>query len=337
MAPGFVALDNLNGPALATAVKQTLPVLTGAASQATYVNQRAFWQTTGDRLDDIGGWNPAGVADRHVWMQPFGGLTRQAGRDDVPGYNAAGGGLAFGADAAVSPRALIGGAFAYSRQSITGADDAVPNRLDISSYQFGLYGGYALSRNVALDWQLDGGSADNGESRTLTFMNATTGGSYRSYAGHAGAGIKTRIPVQDGLALMPSLRLDYGTVRSNSYRESGSGGFALDVESQTYQELTTTAGLKSAYQLAKQVRLTGDIGVGYNALNQRLQVGATFSGGGESFVTYGLGLSPWIYSAGLGLVAAGTDRLDLSLRYGLNATPSGLVQQSGHAVLKIRL
>jgi len=312
-------------------------VLTGAASQATYVTQRAFWQTTGNRLDDIGGWNPAGVADRHLWMQPFGGLTRQAGRDDVPGYNAAGGGLAFGADAVISPRATIGGAFAYSRQSITGADDAVPNRLDISSYQFGLYGAYALSRDVAVDWQLDGGSADNGESRTLTFMNAMAGGSYRSYTGHAGAGLKTHIPLQDGFALIPSLRLDYGTVHSNSYRESGAGGFALNVESQTYQDLTATAGLKSVYQLAKQVRLTGDIGVGYNTLNQRLHIGAAFSGGGESFVTYGLGLSPWIYSAGLGLVAAGTDRLDLSLRYGLNATPSGLVQQSGHAVLKIRL
>lgn len=337
MVPGFVALDNLGGPALGTAVKQTLPVLTGAASQATYVTQRAFWQTIGDRLDDVGGRNTAGAADRHVWMQPFGGLTRQSSRDDVPGYNAAGGGLAFGADAAISPRALIGGAFAYSRQSITGADDAVPNRLDISSYQFGLYGGYALSRNVAVDWQLDSGSADNGESRTLTFVNATAGGSYRSHTGHAGAGIKTRIPVQDGLALLPSLRLDYGAVRSNSYRESGAGGFGLNVESQTYQELTATAALKSVYQIAKQVRLTGDIGVGYNALNQRLQIGATFSGGGGSFVTYGLGLSPWIYSTGLGLVAAGSDRLDLSLRYGVNASPSGLVQQSGHAVLKIRL
>jgi outer membrane autotransporter protein len=337
MVSGFAALDNLSGPALATAVKQTLPVLTGAASQATYVTQRAFWQTMSDRLDDVGGWNAAGAVDRHVWMQPFGGLARQAGRHDVPGYNAAGGGLAFGADAAVSPRATIGGAFAYSRQSVVGADDAVPNRLDISSYQFGLYGGYALSRSVALDWQLDGGSADNGESRTLTFANATAGGSYRSYTGHASAGIRTRVPVQDGLALIPSFRLDYGTVRSASYRESGAGGFGLNVDSQTYQELTATAGLKSLYQIAKHVRLTGDMGVGYNALNQRLQIGAAFSGGGESFVTYGLGLSPWIYSAGLGLVAAGSDRLDLSLRYGVNASPSGLLQQSGHAVLRVRL
>ncbi|UFZ02230.1 autotransporter outer membrane beta-barrel domain-containing protein [Bradyrhizobium ontarionense] len=335
MAPGFAALDNLSGPALATAVKQTLPVLTGAAAQAAYVTQRAFGQTMMDRLDDVGGVGAA--SGRAVWIQPLGVAARQAGRDGVPGYNASGGGVAFGADAALSRRALIGGTFAVSRQAITGSDDAVPNRLGVASYQLGLYGAYVISRDVTLDYQFDGGLNDNGESRSLNFMGTSAGGSYRSYTGHAGAGLKTHVPLQGGLALIPSLHLDYGTVRSGSYRESGAGGFSLNVDPQTYQELIATAGMKAVYQLAKQVHLTGDIGAGYNALNQRLQIGAAFSGGGERFATNGLGLSPWIYSAGFGLVAAGNDRLDVSVRYGINATSSGLLQQSGHAVLKIRL
>ncbi|MGC2777843.1 MAG: autotransporter outer membrane beta-barrel domain-containing protein, partial [Bradyrhizobium sp.] len=333
MVSGLAALDNLSGPSLSNAIKQTLPVLTGAASQATYVTQQAFRQTMTNRVEDVGGAGPG----RNVWVQPLGGTAQQSGRDGAPGYNASGGGLAFGADAAISSRALIGGVLAYSHQTITGGDDAVPNRLGIASYQLGLYGTYAISRDVTLDYQLDGGLSDNGESRSLSFMTASAGGSYRSYTGHAGAGLKTRIPLQDGFALIPSLRLDYGTVRSDSYRESGAGGFSLTIDPQTYQELTTTAGLRAVYQLSRQMRLTGDVGAGYNALNQRLQSGAAFSGGGDGFVTHGLGLSPWIYSAGLGLVAASNDRLDLSVRYGINATPSGLIQQSGHAVLKIRL
>ncbi|GLH77747.1 hypothetical protein SSBR45G_26550 [Bradyrhizobium sp. SSBR45G] len=335
MASGFAALDNLSGPSLASAVKQTLPVLTGAASQATYVAQRDVRQTMTSRLDDVSGLG--GAAGRNVWMQPLGGAARQAGRDGVPGYNASGGGLAFGADAALSPRALIGGMFAYSRQTITGSDDAVPNRLGLSSYQLGLYGAYAISRDLMLDYQLDGGWSDNGESRSLSFIDMSAGGSYRSTTGHAGAGLKTRIPLTDDFALVPSLRLDYGTVRSNSYRESGAGGFSLNVDPQSYQELTTTAGLKAVYALSRQVRLSSDIAVGYNALNQPLQIGAAFSGGGDGFTTNGLALSPWIYSAGLGLIAAGSDRFDVSIRYGVNATSSGLIQHSGHAVLKVRL
>ncbi|MGJ5040523.1 MULTISPECIES: autotransporter outer membrane beta-barrel domain-containing protein [unclassified Bradyrhizobium] len=335
MVSGFAALDNLSGPSLSAAVKQTLPVLTGAASQATHVSQQAFRQTMTNRLDDVGsiGW----AAGRNVWMQPLGGTAQQTGRDGVPGYDASGGGLAFGADVAVSSRAIIGGVLGYSHHTITGSDAAVPNRLGLASYQLGLYGAYAITRDVLFDYQLDGGSTDNGENRSLSFMGASAGGSYRSYSGHAGAGIKTRIPLQDGFALVPALRLDYGTVRSNSYGENGAGGFSLNVDPQIYQELVTTAQLKAVYAPTRQIRLTSDIGVGYNALNQPLQISAAFSGGGESFVTHGLGLSPWIYSAGLGLVAAGNDRLDLSIRYGINATSSGLVQQSGHAVLKIRL
>ncbi|MGJ4958091.1 autotransporter outer membrane beta-barrel domain-containing protein [Bradyrhizobium sp. HKCCYLRH2015] len=335
MVSGFAALDNLSGPSLSNAVKQTLPVLTGAASQATYVSQQAFRQTMTNRLDEVSstGW----AAGRNVWMQPLGGTAQQTGRDGVPGYSAAGAGLALGADVAVSSRAIIGGVLGYSHHTISGSDDAVPNRLGLASYQLGLYGAYAVTSDVTFDYQLDGGSSDNGESRSLSFMGASAGGSYRSYNGHAGAGIKTRIPLQDDLALVPALRLDYGTVRSGSYRESGAGGFSLDVDPQVYQEFVTTAQLKAVYAPTTQVRLISDIGVGYNALNQALQIGAAFSGGGDGFVTRGLGLSPWVYSAGLGLVAAGNDRLDLSVRYGINATPSGLVQQSGHVVLKIRL
>lgn len=337
MAPGFAALDNLSGPSLVNAVNQTLPVLAGAASQATYGTQRAFQQAVAGRLDDVTGLNGGVAPERYVWIKPLGGAVKQGSVDGVNGYNATGGGIAVGADMAIAARAMLGGVFAYSRQIITGSDDAVPNRLGIESYQAGLYGAYGLGNGVRLDGQLDGALNDNGESRSLTFINGTAGAGYRSYSGHAGAGIRKLIPIEPGFAISPSLRLDYGQVRSPSYREGGAGGFSLDVDSQTYRELTLTAGLKGAYRIARQVYLTGDVGIGYNMLNQGLQIRSAFSGGGESFTTSGLALSPWIYSTALGLVAADGKGFDLGLRYGLSATSSGLLQQSGLAVLKIRL
>ncbi|MGX4768222.1 autotransporter outer membrane beta-barrel domain-containing protein [Bradyrhizobium guangdongense] len=145
------------------------------------------------------------------------------------------------------------------------------------------------------------------------------------------------IPVEPGFAIAPSLRLDYGQVRSPAYQESGAGGFSLNVDAQTYRELTLTAGVKGAYQIAKQVYLTGEAGIGYNTLNQALQVKSAFAGGGDTFVTNGLALSPWIYSTAMGLVAADGKTFDLGIRYGLAATSSGLLQQSGLAVLRIKL
>ncbi|MCP3474411.1 autotransporter outer membrane beta-barrel domain-containing protein [Bradyrhizobium sp. CCGUVB1N3] len=337
MVPGFITLDNLSGPSLSNAVNQTLPVLTGAASQATYAAQRAFQQAVMGRLDDVRGLNSGVAPEQNIWMKPLGGIVRQGSLDGVPGYNASGGGVVMGVDATVSPRTLLGGVFAYSHQTVTGSEDAVPNRLAIDSYQMGLYGAYAVSRDVQLEAQLDGALNDNGENRSLTFVNGTAAASYRSYSGHAGAAIKQQVQISGGLTLVPSLRLDYGQVRSPAYQENGAGGFSLNVDSQDYRELTLTAGLRSAYEFARQAYLTADLGIGYNVLNQGLQIKAAFAGGGDTFVTNGLGLSPWIYSAGLGLVVAGSDRVDLGIRYGMHTTSSGLLQQSGLAVLKVKL
>lgn len=337
MAPGFVVLDNLSGPNLVNAVNQTLPVLTGAASQATYTTQRVFQQAMTGRLDDVLGVNGAVAAERNVWMKPLGGSVRQGGQDGVAGYNASGGGIAVGADTAISARTMIGGVFAYSHHATTGSEDAVPNRLGIDSYQAGIYGAHALGDGFQIDGQLDGALNDNVESRSLAFINSTAGAGYRSYSGHAGAGVRKLIPVEPGFAIAPSLRLDYGQVRSPAYQESGAGGFSLNVDAQTYRELTLTAGVKGAYQIAKQVYLTGEAGIGYNTLNQALQVKSAFAGGGDTFVTNGLALSPWIYSTAMGLVAADGKTFDLGIRYGLAATSSGLLQQSGLAVLRIKL
>ena len=72
-------------------------------------------------------------------------------------------------------------------------------------------------------------------------------------------------------------------------------------------------------------------------LKRPAQISAAFAGGGDSFVTSGLSLSPWLYSAGLGLVATRGDNVDLSVRYGVQASPSGFLQQGGAVVLKVKI
>src|SRR5205814_9115888 len=100
MAPAIAALDNLTGQGLSNAVSQTLPVLTGAASQATYATQRELQQAVAGRLDDVYNLRGNQPAGRSAWLKPLGGVIRQSGLDGALGYRAAGGGLVAGGDGA---------------------------------------------------------------------------------------------------------------------------------------------------------------------------------------------------------------------------------------------
>jgi len=338
MAPTFAILDNLDAPALSNAVSQTLPVLAGAASQATYATQRALQQIVIGRLDDAYGLRTgAAAAERNVWLKPLGGVASQSGNDGAPGYRANGGGLVAGVDTPVSSRMALGGLFSYSHQNIAGSDEAVPNRLGLDTYQLGLYGAYALRPDTQVDFLLDGGINQNRVNRSLSFVGNTAVADYLSYTGHAGVAVKQLIPVQPGFSILPSLRLDYAQVQADAYNESGAGGLNLKVDSQLYRELMLSAGVKGAYRIADRIWLTADGAAGYNLLNNRLQISAAFAGSGDSFVTTAFSQSPWLYSAGIGLASKQADNLDLNVRYGLQTSPSGFLNQTGSFTLKIKL
>ena len=80
MAPTFAILDNLDAPALSNAISQTLPVLAGAASQATYATQRALQQTVIGRLDDAYGLRTADAGGRATCLAQAARRCRQPGR-----------------------------------------------------------------------------------------------------------------------------------------------------------------------------------------------------------------------------------------------------------------
>ena len=105
------------------AVSQTLPVLAGAASQATYATQRALQQTVIGRLDDAYGLRTAdAAAERNVWLKPLGGSPARAAmtvRRDIVRAAAA----CRRRRCAVSSRAVLGGLFSYAHQNITGSED----------------------------------------------------------------------------------------------------------------------------------------------------------------------------------------------------------------------
>src|SRR5262249_5531181 len=163
----------------------------------------------------------------------------------------------------------------YAHQSITGTDDAIPNSLGINTYLAGLYGAYALKPDVDFNFQLDAGLNRNNESRSISFMGSAASADYTSTSTHAGVGVRKLISATPTLAVIPSLRVAFAQVQANAYAENGAGALNLNVDSQTFRELTTTAGLTSVYRLADHVRLTANAGIGYNALNRQTQITAS--------------------------------------------------------------
>ena len=209
-------------------------------------------------------------------------MIRQNSLDGVPGYRASGGGIAAGIDRTVAGRVALGGVLAYSHNSIKADNDALSQTLAVSSYQLGFYGAYALRPDVDLNFQIDGALNRNNESRCIAFINSTASASYDSHTVHAGLGIKKMIATQSGIAFVPSLRVDFAQVHADAYSETGAGPLSLNVDSQTYRELMVTAAVKSIYRIADNVHLTGEAGVGYNTLNNQVQITAAYSGFGES-------------------------------------------------------
>lgn len=339
MSPVIDTLNNMSGPALSNAISQTLPVLVGGASQATYNTQRAFQQTIMARLDNIRGMESGDyfATERDVWIKPFGSVTNQSGLNNVPGYRASGGGIAVGVDKSLSDNASLGGVFAYSYNILNGSSDATASTLGINSYQLGIYGAYALAPDTDLSVQIDGGANQNRENRSVVFMNTGAQANYASYTAHVGAGIRKIIPMTPQLSLIPLLRVDYAAINADAYQESGAAyGLNLNVNAQLYQELMLTAGLKGNFQATDKIRLTANAGVGYNALNNQTQITASYSGGGESFVTRGLNVSPWLVSAGLGVVALQKNDVELSARYDVQASPTGYLNQMASIHLSMK-
>jgi outer membrane autotransporter protein len=328
------ALNNLDAPALANAVSQTLPVMAGAASQSTARVHTAVRQVVEDRLDAM---DTAHAAGRHIWLKPFGGIWNQTGLNGIAGYRATGGGMAAGIDGDWSAALALGGMLAYSQHSVTGSDDTVPNSLRIAGYHAGLYGRYGLASGFEADLQIAASLNRNSESRSIAFVGRTAEADYDSRTAHIGAGLRKAFAVSSALTLFPSLRAEFTQVNADAYSEAGGGGLSLNVDSQVYREFRLTGGLRSVLRVTDGLRLTAQAGVGYDILDEPIRITAGYSGGGGSFVTEGIAVSPWLFSTGVGLTGAVNDRIDLDLRYDLQASPTGFWAQAAAVSLRIRL
>jgi len=334
--------------AVSNAISQTVPVLVGAGSLIAAQTQQNLNQIMQGRQNQLRGLSSGEefIGNRHAWMRGFGSWASQGDVNNVSGYKVNTGGLAIGIDHELSPKANIGAVFAFANSSVNSNSSAAPSSMTINSYQLGAYGDYSLRQNLQINYQLDFGLNNNKESRNLSAFNGVPGvssssgsvnanGNYNSYVGHLGVGLRQFYPMaHKTTTLIPSVRADYTTVQSSSYTETGAGSLNLSANSQTYNMMVLAADMRVDHMLSDKLKLSANLGGGYNTLNNQVQMVTAFQGGGPAFTTNGLQTSPWLYGAGLGLSGRVSKEIELNVRYDTQFSSSSYNNQMVSAKLK---
>jgi outer membrane autotransporter protein len=333
----MTALNNLSGAAQANAIAQTLPAMAGAASQATTSSMQALNQVIQGRSSSLRGMSSGDeyIGTRDVWMKGFGSWANQNDINGVSGYKINTGGLAIGIDKGLSRKTNIGAVFAFSNSGVSSNSSSAPSGVTVNSYQAGVYGDYAIHPQLIANAQVDIGMNQNNAYRNITFMGTNANSSYKSYSGHVGTGVKYLMPLSAQNTFIPSVRVDYTTVQSQAYTETGAGALNLSVGQQTYSTLIPSADLRIDHSLDSKLTLSANAGAGYNTLSNQVTATSAYQGGGAVFATNGLAVSPWLYNAGVGIVGQINKTLQLNVRYDNVFSPTGYMNQMVSAKLKI--
>jgi len=305
--------------AVSDAASQTLPLLTGGTIVAAQAAISGINRIVQARLDTSRGMSSGNefAGDKNFWMKPFGSRADQDNRNGVSGYKAETTGLAAGFDGSPSKELRLGGAIAYAHTNIDGNSVGAGNQsATVDLYQLIAYGRYSLDERTEIDFQADIGKNTNQGKRVIAFTSAIASSDYTSHSAHLGAGIARSYPLSSKTTLTPSVRADYIKIKESAYAENGAGLLNLNVNSRSAEAIVVGVDGKLTHRLNGRTTLHADLGIGYDTINKRVSITSSFAGApGSTFVTQGIAPSPWIATAGLGVVYKTINGLDIVGRY----------------------
>ena len=301
-------------PAVAAAAVDTLPILNSASTLVASQALADVGRVVQARLRAGASSGDGGVSDRRLWLKPFASRTDQDARSGAAGYAADSAGFVVGADAALPDRWRAGVAFAYARASVDG-DTGIPSHaLEVRVHQLIGYTSLGLDEHSDASFQFDCGRNRNAGRRGV--LGAVASSTFDSHTVHAGASLARRFAFGENSFLVPSVRADYSRIRDEAYLETGAGLFNLAVEGQNIEEFIVGADARLAHDYGNAIRVDAALGAGYDVINERASVIATFAGApGAAFATRGIAPSPWLGRAGLGLSYTLANGAEIHARY----------------------
>ncbi len=312
----FLALTS--SQQVSDAVSQSLPAMARGIAVASRSAMRSVNRSIRSRLDDVVGLSSTEKknADKRVWIKPFGSWADQDSLGGVPGFDARTYGAALGADTAASDSVRLGVAGAYAKTELESKSAVAPQDATLDFYQLIGYGRMSLDEYTSVDFQADVGKYTTEAHRQVSFASSIASSEYDSHTAHAGAGIGRRYDLNQQAQVRPSLRIDYTRIKNDAYSEAGAGPINLDVDSAKTEELLLSLEAQGRYRFDRRSAISGDVGIGYDAINERTTVNAAYAGApGVRFTTRGAHSSPWIGRVGFGASHRTTSGVELFAHY----------------------
>jgi outer membrane autotransporter protein len=245
-----------------------------------------------------------GGVSKTGWIKPFGNWIRQGTRNNIKGYDADTYGVAFGIDGAVNKKVRLGVSFAYSQTDVDGKGSG-KSKSDINSYQGTVYGDYTAQKYY-VEGMFAFSRNDTDTSRILNFggLDRTVLGDYSSdqYMVKVGGGLPNKI--KGNLFVTPTAGLSWTHVVSDSYTETGGGGFSQIVNPEDTDVLVASVGAKVHTKMKSGKgflvpELRG--GLNYDFAGDEGVASATFTGGGSAFTVTGAEVAQLSGNAGVGM------------------------------------
>ncbi|WP_248746861.1 autotransporter domain-containing protein [Pseudomonas sp. MWU12-2037] len=330
LASHFVALSNQGE--VSKAASEVLPLMTGGSTTAARAALSSINGVVQARSESVLGGQSSGdsgqssgdsglssgesVTEQHLWIKPFGSWANQASHDGVAGVNSSVGGMAFGLDANLNDRWMLGTAFIYAKADTHNSGDTASQQLTTDVYQLVGYGAYHLDDTTDLSFQLDGGQNHNDGKRNLDFAGLQAKSNYDSWTAHAGVALERTFSLTPATRFTPSVRADYTWIKDEAYNEKGADELDLQVKSRSTNQFILGVDGKLAHDLTQQLTLSGKLGVGYDLLASRDSLTSSFAGApGTVFTTYSSSPQRWLARGGTELSYAVNGQLQLAVRY----------------------
>ncbi|UAN62248.1 autotransporter outer membrane beta-barrel domain-containing protein [Serratia sp. JSRIV006] len=192
-----------------------------------------------------------GSVPQGLWMQPFGGISKQGERDLVSGYRATYGGLHIGADRLLGDNLRVGTLYSYANTRSNLRDNNDGSTVKLNSHGLLGYASYSSE-----DWLLDmslGALKHKYDSQRAIAFTGFAGNAQANFDGMQYlATVKAGYPItlRAGTIFTPMLGLSYSTLRQNDYRESQGNGAGLKVDALNTTSLKSSLGMRVEQQLS---------------------------------------------------------------------------------------
>lgn len=303
---------------VSNAVSQALPLLAGASTEAARTALSGINGVVQARSEAVRGLSSGDVAftDQHLWIKPFGSWADLESRGGAAGVNSTVGGLAFGLDASLNDRWLLGTAFIYANVDTRNSGDTARQTLKTNVYQLVGYGTYHLDDTTDLNFQIDGGQNHNEGKRDIDFAGLQAKSNYDAWTAHAGVSLDRTFSLSTATRFTPSVRADYTWIKDEAYREKGAEDLNLSAKSRTTDQFILGVDGKLSHDLTQQLNVSANLGVGYDFLAERDSISTTFAGApGAGFTTDSGEPQRWLVRGGTGLNYQVNGQLQLGVRY----------------------